>query len=47
MRRGLAGGAVALAAAIAQAKVPLPAADRGYTMVKSISARQRPRRPDA
>jgi hypothetical protein len=36
-----------LAAAIAQAKVPLPAADRGYTMAKSISAKQRPRRPDA
>jgi hypothetical protein len=35
-----------IAAAIAQAKVPLPAAGRGHTMIKSISARQRPRRPD-
>ena len=35
-----------LAAAVAQAKVPLPTAGRGYTMIKSISAKQRPRRPD-
>jgi hypothetical protein len=33
-----------LRAAAAQAKSPLPAAGRGYTIVKSISARQRPRR---
>jgi hypothetical protein len=33
-----------LKAAVAQAKSPLPAAGRGYTIVKSISAKQRPRR---
>jgi hypothetical protein len=30
-------------AAIAQAKTPLPKASRGYTLIKSISAKQRPR----
>jgi hypothetical protein len=33
-----------LRAAIAQAKTPLPATGRGYTVIKSVSARQRPRR---
>ncbi len=33
-----------LAAAAAQAKSPLPASGGGYTMIKSISAKQRPRR---
>jgi hypothetical protein len=33
-----------LAAAVAQAKSPLPATGRGYTLIKSISAKQRPRR---
>jgi len=33
-----------LRAAVAQAKVPLPAAGRGRTIIKSISAKQRPRR---
>jgi hypothetical protein len=32
-----------IAAAVAQAKTPLPAT-KGYTIIKSISARQRPRR---
>ena len=36
-----------LSAAVAQAKSPLPAAGRGYTIVKSISAKQRPRRASA
>jgi hypothetical protein len=31
-------------AAVAQAKTPLPAGRRGYTVIKSISAKQRPRR---
>jgi hypothetical protein len=31
-------------AAIAQAKTPLPATERGSTIIKSISAKQRPRR---
>jgi hypothetical protein len=31
-------------AAIAQAKTPLPVTGRGYTVIKSISAKQRPRR---
>lgn len=31
-------------AAIAQARPPLPAAGRGYTMIKSVSEKQRPRR---
>ena len=31
-------------AAIAQAKTPLPASGRGATLVKSVSAKQRPRR---
>jgi hypothetical protein len=35
-----------LKAAVAQAKHPLPA-EKGYTIVKSISARQRPRRAPA
>lgn len=34
-----------LAAAVAQAKIPLPAKGKGYTVIKSISAKQRPRRP--
>jgi hypothetical protein len=33
-----------LAAAAAQAKSPLPATGGGYTLIKSISAKQRPRR---
>jgi hypothetical protein len=33
-----------LRAAVAQAKSPLPATGRGYTVIKSISAKQRPRR---
>jgi hypothetical protein len=33
-----------LCAAIAQAEVPPPSTGRGYTMIKSISAKQRPRR---
>jgi hypothetical protein len=36
-----------LSAAAAQAKSPLPAAGRGYTMIKSISVKQRPRRTAA
>jgi hypothetical protein len=36
--------AALIKAAIAQARTPLPATGRGYTMVKSISAKQRPRR---
>lgn len=34
-----------LRAAIRQGKTPLPATGRGYTVVKSVSAKQRPRRP--
>ena len=34
-----------LRAAIEQAKSPMPATGRGCTVIKSISARQRPRRP--
>lgn len=34
-------------AAIAQAKTPLPKTGRGYTVIKSISAKQRPRRKTA
>jgi hypothetical protein len=37
--------AALLRAAIRQGKTPLPATGRGYTLVKSVSARQRPRRP--
>jgi hypothetical protein len=33
-----------LKAAVAQAKSPLPATARGYTIIKSISVKQRPRR---
>jgi hypothetical protein len=33
-----------LRAAAAQAKSPLPTSGRGYTMIKSVSAKQRPRR---
>ena len=33
-----------MAAAVRQAQPPLPARGRGYTIVKSISAKQRPRR---
>jgi hypothetical protein len=36
-----------LRAAIQQGKTPLPRTGRGYTVVKSVSARQRPRRPAA
>jgi hypothetical protein len=32
-------------AAVAQAKVPLPRTGKGYTVIKSVSIRQRPRRP--
>ena len=31
-------------AALAQAKVPLPATGKGYVVIKSVSAKQRPRR---
>ena len=34
-----------IAAAVRNAEPPLPARGRGYTIVKSISAKQRPRRP--
>ncbi len=34
-----------IAAAIANAKTPLPIDRRGYLMIKSVSAKQRPRRP--
>jgi hypothetical protein len=33
-----------LEAAVAQSKVPLPKEGRGYTLIKSVSAKQRPRR---
>jgi len=33
-----------LRTAVAQAKSPLPATGRGYTVIKSVSAKQRPRR---
>jgi hypothetical protein len=36
--------AALIAAAIAQARVPLPATGGGYLMIKSVSANQRPRR---
>ena len=36
--------AALIGASIVQARTPLPAKGRGYTMVKSVSARQRPRR---
>lgn len=36
--------AAALKAAVKQASPPLPVGSRGYTMIKSISAKQRPRR---
>jgi hypothetical protein len=39
------GVAALLDAAVARARTPLPDAGRGYTVVKSVSARQRPRRP--
>jgi hypothetical protein len=32
-------------AAVTQAKAPLPRTGRGYTVIKSVSIRQRPRRP--
>ena len=32
-------------AALAQAKTPMPATGKGYTIIKSVSAKQRPRRP--
>jgi hypothetical protein len=34
-----------LRAAVEDAETPLPKTGRGYTVIKSISARQRPRRP--
>lgn len=34
-----------VAAAIANARTPLPTVKRGYLMIKSISEKQRPRRP--
>ena len=34
-----------LRAAVAQAKSPLPKTGGGYTVIKSVSAKQRPRRP--
>jgi len=37
--------AALLRAAVEYGAVPLPARGRGYTVIKSISARQRPRRP--
>jgi len=37
--------AALLRAAIQQAKAPLPTTGRGYTVIKAVSARQRPRRP--
>lgn len=33
-----------LRAAVARAKTPLPSTGRGYTIIKSVSAKQRPRR---
>jgi hypothetical protein len=36
-----------LRAAVQQAKSPLPKTGRGYTVIKAIAVRQRPRRPDA
>jgi hypothetical protein len=33
-----------LSAAVAQAKTPLPATGRGHTIIRSVSAKQRPRR---
>ena len=36
-----------LRAAIKQARTPLPTSGRGRTIIKSVSARQRPRRPGA
>jgi Domain of unknown function (DU1801) len=33
-----------ISAAVAQAKTPLPASGRGATIIKSVSAKQRPRR---
>jgi hypothetical protein len=36
-----------LCAAIARAKTPLPKSAKGYTLIKSISAKQRPRRKAA
>jgi hypothetical protein len=37
--------AALLGAAIAKARTPLPATGRGWTIIKSVSAKQRPRRP--
>jgi hypothetical protein len=34
-----------LATAVALSKVPLPTSGRGYTVIKSVSVRPRPRRP--
>jgi len=36
-----------LRAAIRQSRSPLPASGRGYIVIKSVSAQQRPRRPPA
>jgi len=34
-----------ITAAVAHSKVPFATTGRGYTVIKSISAKQRPRRP--
>jgi hypothetical protein len=34
-------------AAVAQAKSPLPSSGKGYTIIKSVSAKQRPRRSNS
>jgi hypothetical protein len=39
--------AALLRAAIAQAKTPLPRTGKGQTIIKSVSAKQRPRRDDS
>ena len=41
------GVAQLITAAVAHSRVPFAATGRGYTVVKSISARQRPRRPSS
>ena len=35
-----------ISAAVTRAETPLPAIGRGYTVIKSVSAKQRPRRPN-
>ena len=44
---GLPAVAALVNAAVAQATTPLPVAGRGYSIIKSISAKQRPRRKAA